>query len=277
MRRPDTPLRRLAREPLVHFALLAAGIFGLHRALAADAPESDTRVVSRGFDAGLRERYRRLHGAPPDEAEARELVREFVREEVLVREARRLALDRDDTVVRRRLVQKMELWIEATVNVPEPDERELQRALDEDASRYRLPARVAFEHVFFRHERPEGEGDARDALSRIGGGESAAALGDPFLLGRTIPLRSRAELAGSFGDPFARALLDVSGTEWVGPIESTYGWHLVRVTGREAGALPPLESVRDRVHDDVLRARRERAVRRHIDALIAQYEVTEAP
>lgn len=267
MTTPEPTWRRVLREPLVHFGALSLVVFALHHGLAPPAPPLDEAplILDEAFVAGLREQHRRMHGAAPDEAQTETLMRAYVRDEVLAREARRLELDRDDPIVRRRRVQMMELWLEASVDVPEPTEEALDEArISDDA--YAVPARVAFEHVFYRRAREDAEDRARAALAE--GVPDAERLGDPFLLGRSFGPRTREQLAGAFGPAFASTLFEAPPAAWSGPHESSYGWHLVRVTERTEATLPPLEAIRERVRDDLVRARRAEAVRARIDALV---------
>src|SRR5690606_18321642 len=237
---------------------LAGLIFALHHTLGGAATTDErTLVVSPRYLEGLlAERRARGLDADLDAIEAA-----WIREEVLVREARRLRLDEGDPIVRRRLASKLERLLEASADVAEPTEAELRAALAAN-ERYHAPARVRFEHVFFARDRGDALGDARAALP-----SPAPDAGDPFALGRVIgPLPAR-DLSGRFGPAFARAVDAASLGAWTGPIESAFGAHLVRVTERRPGATPALESVRDRVRADLLRERGEAARERAIEAL----------
>ncbi|HJL19533.1 MAG TPA: peptidylprolyl isomerase [Sandaracinaceae bacterium LLY-WYZ-13_1] len=272
MRSPEPRWRRLVREPLLHFALLGAAVFAAHYALAppADPPDARVLVLDDAFVDGLRERAR-ARGAHPDDAA---LERAWIREEVLVREARRLGLERGDPIVRRRLVQKLELWLEAQADVPAPDDDDLARHLRAHADRYRRPPRVGFTHVFFGRDRADPIGDARAALDALrADGAAPTDLGDPFLLGRDQPPRPVAAVAGSFGPSFAEAVAGAPRDAWAGPFQSSYGAHLVRVTERTEGSLPSVDAVRERLTADWRRARREEAVARAVERLVERYRV----
>jgi hypothetical protein len=274
--RPAEPrLRRLAREPLLHFAVLGLLVFGLHRAFGEPEPVEDdgrTLVLDARFVEALRARARSARGRDVD-ADAVE--REWMREEALVREARRLGIDRGDTIVRRRLVQKMELWLDAAVEVPEPTEADLAAALEARADAYRRPRTVAFEHVFFARSRPDPGEDARRALRRLIAGE--AETGDPFLLGRSVSARPLADVAGAFGPPFARLVDEAPVGAWSGPFESSYGLHLVRVTERTDSRAPTLPEVRDRLREALVTERREAAVDEAVTTLVSRYRVRREP
>lgn len=246
------------------FAILAALIFVLHRALGGDPSAGERTVVvsARYLEGRLAEQ--RARGA---ETDLETIEAAWIREEVLVREARRLRLDEGDPIVRRRLASKMELLLEASADVPEPTETELRAALAAN-ERYHAPARVRFEHVFFASHRADAIADARAALP-----SPAPDLGDPFPLGRAIGPRTARELAGQFGPAFASAVEEAPLGEWTGPVESGFGAHLVRVTERRPGTTPAVDTVRDRVRADLLRERREAARERAIEALIADHQL----
>ncbi|HEV8199314.1 MAG TPA: hypothetical protein VGS03_04775 [Candidatus Polarisedimenticolia bacterium] len=99
---------RFLREPLVHFLLLGALLFGVHALISGEAPRRDVVVVTRGRIDGLVAQFAATHGRPPDTAERSGLIQDWVREEILCREAVALGLDREDAVIRDRLRQKME-------------------------------------------------------------------------------------------------------------------------------------------------------------------------
>lgn len=273
MSSPESTWARLAREPLVHFALLGAAIFAAHSLSREPVPPrgEDERVIrldERYLDALVQ---RETVAGARDDREA--VARRWIREEALAREARRLGLDAHDPILRRRLVQKMELWLEAHVELEEPDEGALREALTAHPGRYRREGRISFEHAYFSSERTDPAADATAARSRIEAGAPPADLGDPFLLGRRLADRTTTEIEQRFGLAFARALAEAPLDTWIGPVESAYGAHLVRVTERREGGLPPLEDVRERVRRDVLRERREAAVRQAERELLERYRV----
>jgi peptidyl-prolyl cis-trans isomerase C len=263
--------RAIAREPLVHFVVLGAALFALH---AAVAPPPGGRIeVAAAFVEALRAEQRDRTGRTPDEGETRGLVERFVGEELLYREALALGLDRGDVIVRRRLVQKMELLARASVH--EPSDAELAAHLAAHPERFRAAEAVSFRHVFVSRDR---HGDAAAAkagelLAALRGGADPATLGDPFILGASFARRTRADLEASFGASFAEAALAAPLSAWSGPIASSYGLHLVQVSARDGGGAPDLAAVRARVREDLLNERREGAVRAEIERLKGRYSV----
>ncbi len=210
--------------------------------------------------------------ALPEERRAA-LLQARIEAEVLVREARRLGLDREDTIVRRRLVQKMRFLLDSRFAPSEPDVAALERWLAENTERYREPARRSLEHRFYsRDRRVDPQGDARAARELLESG--GRATGDAFLHGRVLTSRSRDELARLFGATFADAAMTLPVGAWSGPIRSSYGEHLVLPTDHQAASLPAVRDIRGELRADLLADERERAQAAALAELVASYEIT---
>jgi peptidyl-prolyl cis-trans isomerase C len=257
-----TAPRRWWREPALHFVLLGAGVFALD---AWRRPKTSPRdvEVSASYVRGLREEHQRRYGRAPTADELRAEVDRFVREEVLYREALRLGLERGDLIVRRRLVQKMEFFLEDVAPPTAPTDDTLRAYLDAHRDRYAQPPRVTLRHVFLDRGRRGDHlaADAASALEALRNGADPATVGDPFVSGSTFTDVERDRIAGDLGDDFARALDGLPTERWAGPVASTYGLHLVRVSARSPGRAQTLGEVRERVLNDWRSDDRERANR----------------
>jgi len=266
---------RWLREPLVHFVLLGAVVFAVHQSVAPPRP-TNRIVVSDAILRGLRQEHLRQNGALPTSEEEAALIQRFVDNEILYREAIAQGLDRGDIIVRRRLVQKMEFVLEGEAPVPQPTDAELQAYLQAHAERYAVAERVALTHVFVGTDQhgPDAERIATDLHTQLAAGADAAALGDPFLRGRDFPLRTERELAGIFGTPFAAQVMALPIGEWSGPLRSSYGLHVVRVTERSAARQPALQEVRTAVLRDWEEERRVVANAQALARLRQRYEVS---
>jgi peptidyl-prolyl cis-trans isomerase C len=215
---------------------------------------------------------------PPTGEELGRLVEDFVREEVLYREALALGLDLADLVVRRRLVQKMEVLAFAD-SAPIGDAAVTDYFLAHRA-RYRLPETVSFAHVYFsaaaRGSRAaEDARAARAGLRRLSGAADAAGVGDPPLAPSPVAAAARRQVADRFGAEFADAVFALTPGAWAGPVASAYGQHLVLVTAHAGGRLPELAEVSGRVAADMDAERRAGAVDALYARLRAQYEVVD--
>lgn len=263
-------MNRLLGEPLLHFLLLGALIFGGYSLVSArDAASRDDIVVSAGKIEHLEALFERTWQRPPSQQELEGLVRDFVREEVAYREGMSAGLDRDDTIIRRRLRQKLEFLAEDFASRVEPSDAELSEYLAAHTEDFRVEPRLTFRHVFFDAEKhgKDLEAEARDLLIALNGDPAldAAVLGDRILLEPGYQDVSEADVADLFGAPFASAIAELQPGAWRGPIASAYGVHLVRVDARTEGRVPELDEVRGAV-------RREWDNRRRGDALEAFYQ-----
>lgn len=255
-------IRRLLREPLVHFLIAGAAIFAVlgWRSEPAD-PSSRTIHLTREDQARLSVNFAQVMGRPPTETELDAVIERWLREEVLYREALRLGLDDGDAVVRKRLAQKMEIIAASAADAEKPNDETLDKWLKTHPERFAQDMKLTFDHLYFT-----SRSRAVVAKTLLGGGADWTRLGDPASLPASFQGASRAVVASELGDDFAQALGRIAVVkEWQGPLESAFGWHLVRLTKRDPGVLPPLAAIRQRVEDDwraeTARVRQDRAYR----------------
>ena len=264
------------RDPLVVFVLLAVGVFALDRWVRSAEMERGVIEVTEDEVERLRARWTAQWGRPPTDPQLEGSIGEAVDEEILYREAQRLGLDREDAIVRRRLAQKLTFLLEDAGGAAAPSADEVEDYFARHAERYRRPPRTTFDHVFLSADRrTDPAGDATALLPRIraAGGADWQRLGDPFMLSRTYADRTDAEIAGMFGAGFANAVSALPKDGWSGPVESTYGMHLVRVHERTPPRRPSLDELRERVVADLREERRRERGRAAFRALRDDYEV----
>jgi hypothetical protein len=255
MRRMREPLR----EPVVHFLVIGAVIFGLF-GLTKDPVDTQAKrvVVSEGDVERLAAQFARTWIRPPTQAKLDGLIDGFVREEVYYREALALGLDRDDPIVRQRMRQKLEFLLEDLAGVVEPDDAELEGFLTEHAERFALPPRISFKQVYLNPDRHADLDAATRALRQeLDAGGNAELLGDRIMLGHLYESATPKEIARLFGEAFAQDVAALELGTWHGPIDSGLGRHFVQVLDRQPGRMPPLDAVRDRVAAEWLAQRRQ--------------------
>jgi len=273
-------MKKLLKEPLLHFFVLGAVIFALNawREKTRPADVSAARIeVSAAVIERLRAGYERQFGQSPDAEELRGLVTAHIREEVLCREALTLGLDRDDTIVRRRMAQKMEFLTDDLVDAADqPNDMAVRRFFEENAARYARPAQVSFRHVYFSQEKrgEKGEAAAREALAALSGGAIDEAMGDAFLHGFEFTARDAQEITALFGGEFAAQVATLRQGEWSGPVMSSYGLHLVHVEARTEPRAAKFDEVRVTVARDFNDERRRTANREVFERLRERYRVT---
>ncbi len=271
---------RLLREPLVHFLALGLGLFLLFGIVGdSDDTPTDRIVISAARVTQLTEIFTRTWQRPPTGQELEGLVEDHIREEVYYREALAMGLDRDDTIVRRRLRQKLEFFTDDLVAAVEPTEEDLEAYFSEHADAFRVPARLSFRQIYFSEDR-RGERAARDAellLARLNGASSeidTTRYGDSLMLPGDYEGVSEPDVGRSFGNGFAAALADLPVGRWSGPVESGFGLHLVLVRERQPESLPPLAEVRETVEREWRNASREEAGEAFYRSLRERYVVS---
>ena len=239
-----------------------------------DAP--DRIHVDAARTVQLAQGFERVWQRPPTQPELDGLVEEFVREEIYYREALAMGLDRDDTIVRRRMRQKLEFLSDDLAPVTEPDDAALERHLAAHADAYRIEPRVALRQVFVSRDRrgDAAMAEAQALLARLAADPAAASSGDPSMLPTSLTLSPLGEVRRVFGDAFAAAVAELEPGRWAGPIDSGFGLHLVFVETREAGRLPALAEVREAVRADWESAQRAEANEAFYRRLRERYQVT---
>jgi hypothetical protein len=272
-------LERVLREPLVHFLVLGAAVFLVSYALAKPGVVQDGKIiVTSGRIEQLATGFVRVWQRAPSAEELDGLIEDSVREEVLYREALAMGLDKDDSVIRRRLRQKFEFLTEDTADAVHPTDETLQAWLDSHPEQFSQRPKVAFRQVFVSLAR-RGAAASNDALKLLaqlnsaGHEVDASDQGDTTMLPHELPLSSNDEILRIFGGEFAQQLARTEPGRWAGPLRSGYGLHLVYVSERTQGAMPPLDDVREVVRRDWFATRRRDEADSNYRALRAKYAI----
>jgi hypothetical protein len=267
------------REPLVHFLAIGALLFIASSWLGDSRSGSNRIVITPGQIDSIAAAFTRTWLRPPTEQELKAQVDELVREEIAAREATVMGLDRDDTIIRRRLRQKLEFVAEDAFDTASPTDTELQTWLDAHAEQFRKEPRIAFRQVYLSPNKHGAslavDADAlREQLSSASLDVNIDTLGDSLMLPRDVELSSTSTVARLFGADFIDQVLKVEPGRSVGPVRSGYGWHIVFVGERQDGAMPELAEVRPQVERLFTSERRQRQLQAMYTRLLDHYQVT---
>ena len=260
-------MKSLYREPLVHFLVLGGLIFAAF-AFVDDSPARASRERLEVIEvdaARLTRQFEAVAQRPPGKAELSSLIDRYIREEALAREARALSFDRDDEVVRQRLVQKMQFMLESGVDAAAPTEADVRAHFEKNAERFAAAPLVAFRQFLLDAD----AATAQTVLAALRSGSDPSAYARASPLPADIPPVSKRVVDGTFGEGFFDQLAKLEIGQWSGPIKSTYGMHLVRVSVIEPARAQPFEAVREAVEKDWRWAR----ARQRYDAILSRYEI----
>jgi len=264
------------KEPLLHFLIIGAVIFVVFSIANKDeaAVSGNKIVVSTPEIERLSDNWSKKWNRPPTETELKGLVESYIKEEVYYREALALGLDQNDTILRRRLMQKMEFLSNDLAELNQPDEAALNKYFLENQEKYKLPARVSFTHIYFSLDK-RGAKVVEDAKSVLIGLNALRApeLGDTFMMQYDFVQETPFEVERLFGKGFTEELFTLGTNTWQGPIESGYGLHLVRISKKVDSGMPELVSVVDKVRTDLMFEQRKKMNKEIYEKFKQRYEI----
>lgn len=272
-------IKRLLREPLLHFMVIGTFLFVAYWYLESDSQAESATEITLSLEelAQLNMLHESQWRRPPTPEEFSALVEDKIRQEVLYREALTLGLDKNDEIVKRRMAQKMQFIAEDVAAAEEPTTEELRAWYAENSDRFLMAKRVSFRHLYFS---PDSRGeqaydDAVRALAKLDGqpvdSELAATLADRFLYQDYYADQGSVGLAKEFGPQFAMAVGELEPGSWQGPIESGYGWHLVYVDSVVPGRVPAFEEIERDIKTAWLGIQKEVAWRKAYEEMRAKY------
>jgi peptidyl-prolyl cis-trans isomerase C len=269
---------RWLREPLLHFIVAGTLVFAVYAALHSGPALQEPRRIEitaddqRQIQIAWLARWQR----PPTSDELRHLIEEQIKEEILYREALALGLERDDTIIKRRLAQKMDFLAEDVASLRDPAAGELEAWYASNRDRYAPPTLATFRHLFFSADKrgARAQADARAVLAKLGG--EVAKTGDAFMFRDEYAEQAPDQVVRVFGSTFAAELFKEKPGAWRGPIESGYGWHLVWIDALTPGEAPDYQSVAGQVEADWLSEQRDHAKRAIFKEIRARYEIVVA-
>ena len=272
-------MKKLIREPFIHFIFLGLAIFLAYHFLSArNDNQLGKIVITQGDITSIMIGFSRTWQRPPTREELEGLIQNRVREEVYSREAIAMGLDRDDPIIRHRLQQKLAFVTDDVAPLAEPTDAELADYLKTHAAGFGVDRKFTFSQVYLdpNGRRKHLTQDANELLIQLrkqGLDVDLSSLGDVFLLAHRFEAASTTEIAKQFGEKFAAKLADTPIGQWFGPVESGYGTHLVFVEERTEGHQPELTEVRDAVRREWTNARRSESNETFFQNLLKQYEV----
>lgn len=237
-------LSALLRDRLVWFVAIGLLLFAIDWAVQ----RQDNRTIN--IDLPLVEKlvaqWEGQTKRRPTAQELDALIEGHIREEIMVREARRLGLDDEDVIIRRRLAQKLEFFLAENDPPGLPDEAVLRAWFEANRSLYDAPVKLSWRHIFANDET-----EAARLLAQVKNRPADwQTLGQPFMLSRAYARQAAPQLAQNMGADFADNLFAATQNGWFGPLRSAYGWHIVEITERHAAQAAQFLPLADKIADD---------------------------
>jgi len=272
-------LRRVIAEPFVHFALLSLAIFGWFKVAQPDewsfAPDARVIIIDQRQIDLLSGQFEDTWRRPPTADELAQMKEDWLNREVLVREALALGLDGNDEIIRNRLVQKMNFLLTSEAGAARPEDEVLQAYLSDNVDAFTTPARLAASLVYLGQN--PSDTFVEQTRARLAAGEDHRQFGQASLLPAGFELSFRTSVDGNFGTGFFDRLQHLPMGEWSGPVQSSFGLHMVRIDNRWDATLPPFGAIRERVLADWHEKQAERATETFLQNLRSTYTVQELP
>ncbi|WP_444916437.1 peptidyl-prolyl cis-trans isomerase [Microbulbifer sp. JMSA003] len=283
-------LEILKREPLVHFSIIALLLFVFAELLIEENGTNyeDTLLISediliehlqfqkKTFNQSFVRRYWKGLTQP----EKSNLINDYIKEEVLYREALNLGLQKHDQIIRRRLIQKLDYVNGGFSSNTDISEEDLENYFQLHREKYRIEASITFSHVFFdfrRHSTEKLEETVKQNLNHLIKQsvpfEESALYGDRFIFHRNYVDRTPRLVASHFGDDFAESIFQLPLNTWSGPFESPYGLHLILVSENKTSRLPSFREASPLVLEDYRRNKMEENKQLRIQELLAGYRI----
>lgn len=267
---------KIFRDPITHFILIGLALVAInHFWEDYQGEQGRTIVVSAAEMDRLGKIWANTAGRLPTGEDKQQIIDQYVQEEVLVREAERLGLGNDDTIIRRRLAQKMDFLVSEDAASPDPSDDVLEQWFDENRSEFAAPERRSFVHVYLSPERHRDavQAAAEAALTRIKGGADWKNLGDPFIQKRSYAAIPLNEVTRLFGPDFAQDIFKLEANEWSMPIGSAYGLHLVRIETIDSAANALFEPMKPQILAAWREDRSIQSKQAALKKLVSEYQV----
>ena len=298
------------RQPLLHFLLLGSALFGLTRLLSPTAIVTEPIRVTQDDLQRLRYAWMADTRREPTPDELQASLRRYLDDTILMREALRLHLDETDAVtrnrllmnmhfafadthaddaqllheardmgmrerdlvVRRRLIELMEQRIASNLQL---SDAETKQYVTQHPERYAAPARYGFSQIYFNRDQRHAaaQEDAQNCLMQLAQNTNAICAADVFLLGTKFSSQTAGEITNTFGTSIALKISQAQTHQWIGPVESTYGWHLLRVDNIEPAERADYATVRRRASYALLAEHETQAVTLALNQLRQRYVV----
>ena len=241
--------------------------------------ENEKVIVVTGADAAqVHAKFMRTWNRLPTEVELKKGIDQYIKDEILYREAISKNLDKNDPSVRLAMVRKITMMGITQTDVSNLKDEDIEAYYALRKERYRLSAIFDFEQVYLSTKRGDNiEDDAQQLLQQLQNenpsSEELINYGDASMINNLHFNIDEEGLDRIFGSGFGSTVLSIPTGEWTGPIQSGYGLHIVRITNRTESRIPELKEVLQKVITDMSYENRKAAEDQFYSELVPRYKV----
>lgn len=241
-------------EPFVQFIILGGLLFVLVSYYQQKKETASRNIIVDNERIRLMLlNYKTQTGNLPTKKQLDAFIENYIKEEISFREAKRMGLDKDDEIIRRRLTQKFEFLQTDLEDIAPPSEADLKQFYAGNPALFSNNTSVSFSHIYFSADQISNAAAEQKALSVLRELQQtsltrAPEKGDRFPLQYDYTEQTKLDVQQNFGsNKMTDELFEGPLNVWLGPVQSGYGWHLIYIIKRETAAELPFEEVRDDV------------------------------
>ena len=246
-------MKKVFREPLIHFLLLGLGLFILYGIVSKNQVDEDTIIID-DFDvnniiASWEMQWKRL----PTDQELKSLILQNIKQEIFYQEALKINLDHNDEIIKRRLSQKMQFLSNDIASLKQPDAEDLKQYYKDHIDKYKSPYSYSLYQIIFSPDyREDPKADAIKTLAELGkvNPDKAKSSGDRMPFPFYYQNMDENELNRELGLNFSNSLRRIDSNKWNGPVKSGFGYHLVYITDKKEPSPIDFEIIRNEVERD---------------------------
>jgi peptidyl-prolyl cis-trans isomerase C len=273
-------MKRIFSEPLLQFFILGSLLYALVSFVQSKRERQSKEIVVDNERIGLLiENYKNQMGVLPTKQQLDAMIENYIREEISYREAKKMGLDKDDEIIRRRLSQKFDFLKTDLEEIQTPAEQQLKDFYERNPSLFQTEGTVNFSHIFFTTDNST-DSIAKQRASvvlqqlRNTAAQRAPEKGDHFALQFDYTEQTKLDIIQNFGDqPILDSLFRCPVHTWTGPVKSGYGWHLLYILKRDEAALMPFEANKDFIKTKYKEAMKDEQNRKAFEQIEGNYIV----
>lgn len=267
--------QKTLKDPLFHFLILGGLLFGAVSIWGTGSKPQDEIVITQAGQQHLADLFALTWQRKPSVTELENLVEEHIKEEVYYREALMLGLDDNDTIVRRRLRQKLEFMQEDLSGLQDPAEDELRAYFASHEDQYRTNRILSFKQVLISPKKLDAKRVAKLQIEdKLISGIAPESLSRSSLLPVSMNLESEKSIMNTFGSDFMEQISTMEIRKWAGPIYSGFGTHFINISLDQPAKPLTFEQARSKVGIDLIQSQRETAAANYYKNLRSQYRIT---